>query len=121
MVIVTKTSKLMSLNASGKFGFTSAAGFARCGHSRCGASKDFGGVYQSKKTAVGHRTSRMRYYRPTNPQTVLQQAWRTIFASGWAEYNMLTDEQKVLLSKEARLLRLSGPQLFMRRWLQANR
>jgi len=120
MVIVATTGKLMSLHARGKFGFTAAAGFARCGYSRCGSSKDFGGIYQKKKTFVGNRVSRMRYYRPTNPQTETQQAWRAVLAAGWTEYALLTEDEKVLLSKQARRLRMSGPNLFMRRWLLSN-
>lgn len=118
MVIATKLSKLMSLEARGKIGFSSGAGFARCGYSKCGASKDFGGIYQKKRTFFGNRISRMRYYRPTNPQTETQQSWRAQLTAGWAVYFALTDEQRVVLSKEARLLRMSGPNLFMRRWLK---
>lgn len=121
MVIVTKTAKLMSLSARGKFGFTAGCGFARCGYSRCGASKLYGGIYQKKRTFVGTRISRERYYRPTNPQTEAQQSWRGVLADGWVEYATLTTDERVLLSKQARPLRLSGPQLFMRRWLLAHR
>lgn len=121
MVIVVNTDKVISLGARGKLGYTAACGLARCGYSRCGSSKDYGGIYQRKKTLAGWRTSRMRYYRPTNPQTETQQSWRAVLTAGWTEYNSLTLDQKLLLSKEARLLRMTGANLFMRRWLQANR
>lgn len=117
-MIISDIEKLASLEIRGQLGFTSGCGLARCGYSRCGASKDYGGVYQRKKTLKGWRTSRMRYYRPTNPQTEAQQNWRANVGLGWEAYALLTDEQKVLLSKQARLLRMSGPNLFMRRWLK---
>lgn len=121
MVIVEGVEKIMSLDARGKIGYTSGAGLARCGYSRCGASKRFGGIYQRKKTLKGWRTSRMRVYNPINPQTETQQAWRSVFADAWVEYATLTSEQKLLLSKEARKYHLSGPQLFLRRYLLAHR
>lgn len=121
MVLISETESLMSLAPRGTFGFTAAAGFARCGYSRCGASKLFGGIYRRQKTQTGWQNSRGRYMRPTNPQTETQQAWRAVFAAGWDGYNALTSDEKKLLSKQARNYRLSGPQLYMRRWLQQNR
>jgi hypothetical protein len=118
MVIVIDMGKVMSLDVRGQIGFTSGCGLARCGYSRCGASKDFGGIYQRKKTLAGWRTSRMRYYRPTNPQTEPQQDWRAELTAGWEAYSALTSEEKVVLSRKARLLRMSGPNLFMRKWLK---
>lgn len=63
----------------------------------------------------------MNFYGPSNPQTPTQQAWRSVFTDGWVQYALLTPDEKALLSSEARRYRMSGPNLFMRRWLQANR
>lgn len=121
MVIALTTEKLLSLSARGKLGYTAGVGFARCGYSRCASSKRFGGIYQRKITRAGGATSRMRYYAPANPQTEAQQDWRAIFATGWEAYALLTPDEKVILSKEARNYRMTGPNLFMRRFLQSNR
>src|SRR5574337_392216 len=107
-MIVDKKTALVSLNARGKLGYTAAVGFARCGISRCGSSKLYGGIYQRKKTLNGWRTSRMRYYRPSNPQTTAQQAWRSIFASGLTAWRALTDDERKLLSKQALSYRMTG-------------
>jgi len=105
----------------GQAGFTAGAGLARCGHSRCGANKDFGGIYQRKKTLTGWDTSRMRVYRPSNPQTTAQQAWRAKFAVGISGYQALTADEKIALNKEARRYRQSGLTLFMSRYLASVR
>ncbi len=121
MVVNQTTSRFLALSVRGKMGFTGAVGMARAGYSKAGASKQFGGIYQRKKTKKGWRTSRMRYYNPSNPQTETQQAWRAVLASGWEAYALLTTDEKVLLSKQARLRRMTGPNLFMSRWLQSHR
>lgn len=119
MTIVLGTGKLMSLDARGKFAYSGGLGAIRLGYTRLGFYSPFHGVYQRKHTFVGPRISRMRYYRPTNPQTPTQQAWRAKMAEGWSGYNALTTPEKVQLSKEARKYRLSGPQLYMSRYLQS--
>lgn len=120
-MLVAPLQQTSSLSVRGRVGFSAAAGFARCGYSRCAAPADFGGVYQRKKTLNGWRTSRMRYYRPANPQTTAQQAWRATFALGISGYQALTPEQKNALKIEARKYRLGALSLYMRRYLQANR
>lgn len=118
-MIVRGVEKAMSLGVRGKLGFCAAAGFARCGYSRAGAPKEYGGIYQKRATSKGKQVSRTRYYRPTNPQTEAQQAWRAKMAEMWGVYNSLTPEEKLALSKKARRYKLSGPQLFASRYLKS--
>jgi len=119
--VVSGMEQGMSLQLRGQLGFNSGCGMARCGYSRCGASKIFGGIYQRTKTLEGWRIVRKRYHRPTNPQTVPQQAWRAVFAAGVSGYQALTSDQKKALNIEARKYRQSGLTLFLRRYLQSNR
>lgn len=121
MVLVTGTDRLMSLGARGRFGYSNGFGRIVYGSSAFGLLSDFCGIYSRKKTKSGHGISRMTFYSPTNPQTPLQQSWRAVFSAGWTQYALLTESDKVRLSIQARRLRMSGPQLFMRRWLCANR
>lgn len=120
-MITSPLEAAMSLDVRGRYGYTAGCGFARAGYSRCGASKELGGIYQRKKTLQGKKLSRMRYYRPTNPQTTAQQNWRSVFADGKTAYDALDDGQRMVLSKEARHYRMTGYNLFMRRWLQGRR
>lgn len=121
MTIITGMDKLMSLDARGLFGYSNGYGLIRFGYNKRGLRTDTAGIYQRKRLANGWGISRMKIYRPTNPQTTTQQNWRAVFAEGWTHYNALTSEQKVLLSKEARNYRMSGANLFMRRWLHSQR
>lgn len=43
-----------------------------------------------------------------------------IFSLGWIAYKSLTPTDKMILSNEARELRLTGPNLFMRRWMKSH-
>lgn len=121
MVLIAGTDKMLSLAVRGRFGYTSGCGMARAGWSKCGSSKDFGGDYQRHRTAKGWGISRAKYRRPTNPQTETQQAWRAIFSAGWSGYNGLTDIEKRALFNEAQHRGMSGPNLYMSRWLQSQR
>lgn len=113
--------RLMSFEPKGSFGFSGGFGLIRYGNTRFGLFEKFCGIYRRQMTARGPGVSRMVFYRPTNPQTPGQQAWRATFASGWPVYNALTPTEKKALSVEARKYRLSGPTLFMRRYLQSHR
>lgn len=119
MVRLSPEEKVMGLRVQGDLGYTSGAGLARCGYSRCGASKLFGGGYQLYHTRNGPEIMRTKYRRPTNPQTPAQQAWRAKMQLAWDGYNSLTTDEKKALSIEARKYRLSGPQLYVKRYLQA--
>lgn len=120
MIITNKAQQIMALDMRGSLGVSVNVGRLRMGFNYLGFDSQFCGIYSAKKTLKGKQLSRMVHYRPSNPRTTAQQDWRAIFAAGWVEYNTLTDEEKLLLSKKARKLRLGGPQLFLRRWLQAH-
>lgn len=120
-MIVEGIEKLYSLSVRGSFGYSNGFGRIRYGKSLYGLFLDACGIYSRKKTLTGFKTSRMSFYAPSNPQTTGQQAWRAVFAAGKVAYDALTTPQKVLLSKEARDYRMTGYNLFMRRYLQANR
>lgn len=121
MVIVTGLEKVMSLDVRGNFGYSGGFGLIALGWCSFGFYNEYSGIYSRKKLAKGWGVSRMRFYGPTNPQTSTQQAWRTIFANGMSAWRSLTTEEKELLSNQARIYRLTGTQLFMKRYLQQHR
>jgi len=132
MAIVIFPYRLLSLDCRGTFGYNSGCGRARLGYSRCGADSVYGGVYQRKvygkgvtlmPSKRGNRwaTSLMKYYRPTNPRTVVQQSWRGIFANAITAWQGLTAVEKDLYSKKARSRGMSGYNLFISHWLQSRR
>lgn len=117
-MLVQGIDKLVSLDVRGKMGFSAGCGIARCGYSRCGASARFGGIYSRKKTLKGWKTSRMKYYAPTNPQTEAQTARRSLFAMGVSAWQGLTDLDKVYYNKVGRKYRMTGFNFFMRWYLR---
>jgi hypothetical protein len=121
MQLISAADRFRAMNIHGQAGFTAAAGFARCGHSRCGASATFGGVYTRVRTLHGWDTARRRYYRPTNPQTIPQQNWRGIFRAGVAAYHALSDAERMVYFKKSRKRGMTGYNLFLANWLQSRR
>lgn len=143
MAIVSVPQTLHSFRARGKFGFGRGYGGSDYGHARYGILDGIGenifygrahygltrthgfagvsGIYSRKRTLKGWAISRMKFYRPTNTQQPAQQAWRSSFADGMAQYALLTAPEKALLSKEGRKRNMLGFNLFMSRWLQSHR
>jgi hypothetical protein len=75
------------------------------------------GIYQMRKCKEGIIPVQMKFYRPTNPQTVPQQANRSkmqIAVSAWQE---LTNEQKEVYNKNAIGQKLTGYNLFIKNHL----
>lgn len=68
----------------------------------------------------GLRHIYMKFYRPVNPQTIPQQAWRGTFADGVAGWQSLTTLQKEEYNKRANSLQMTGYHLYLREWLQSH-
>jgi len=79
------------------------------------------GTYQIKHTHEGPRISHMKLYKPTNPQTVEQQAHRSIFSAGVLLWQSLTIEDKKLYNDRAKQYRFSGFNLFMREYINTQK
>lgn len=91
-------------------------------------------VYDKKRgkgyTLNGHTAGYGRnkygssYYGYTGKTTTQggqkQGAQRVIFLSGWAAWALLSDEEKMILSDEARPLQITGANLFLKRYMDAH-
>lgn len=121
----------LALKLTGQIGPSNSLGEARFGVSKHGDSKPIAGIYQQRRTGYNQHTGpplpgnkriivKMRTYRPTNPQTAPQQAWRAIFASGVSLWQGLTSEQKATYNSAGSRKNLSGFNLYMRGHLRAN-
>ena len=106
-----------SLRVRGKLGFSAGVGFARCGYSRAGCSKDFGGYYQIRHRKRGTFVTRLRYYKPPNAQTETQQTWRSVFADGVQAWKDLTTEDKIFYNSLKYPRGQSGFTRFMSKYL----
>ena len=104
-------------------------GFIRLGHSTFGAIAHVGGVYQKRVTGynnTGRKAHlprkayyvRMRYYRPTNPNTPAQQAGRSKFADAVAGWAALTAAEKEEYNKRAHKLSRRGRNLYISEYMR---
>lgn len=75
---------------------------------------------KNAKRRSGLRHISMKFYRPTNPQTIPQQNWRSTFADGVAGWQSLTTMQKGEYNERAKLLHFTGYHLFLREWLNSH-
>ncbi len=119
MVIVVGLEKLKSLSAKKKFGRPNHYGRSTYGFSPYGLDLPEAGIYQRKRTRKGWQTSRMKFYRPTNPQTPKQQAGRAKFAAGVTEWHNLTEGARQAYNQSAKAYRITGYNLFLREWLKS--
>ena len=104
-------------------------GFIRLGHSTFGAIAHVGGVYQKRVTGynnTGRKAHlprkayyvRMRYYRPTNPNTPAQQAGRSKFADAVAGWAALTAAEKEEYNKRAHKHSRRGRNLYISEYMR---
>ena len=104
-------------------------GFIRLGHSTFGTIAHVGGVYQKRVTGynnTGRKAHlprkayyvRMRYYRPTNPNTPAQQAGRSKFADAVAGWAALTAAEKEEYNKRAHKLSRRGRNLYISEFMR---
>lgn len=121
MTHVSDTEALVSLGTRGTFGFSCGFGAIRFGNARYGYFSEYAGIYKRHRVRGGWGVSRGQFYRPMNPRTPTQQAWRTVFADAWGVYNSLTPDQKAILYAQARKKSMTAANLFMSQWLTSHR
>ncbi|MES2382888.1 MAG: hypothetical protein V4538_17705 [Bacteroidota bacterium] len=113
-----KLGKLRSLDARGKFGRSGGFGRIAFGWNWFGFYNWFCGIYSKKYYFGKPYISRMKFYRPTNPQTPTQQAWRATFADAMTAWGALSAPQKEPYIKRAKKLQMTGANLFLKQYLR---
>jgi len=78
------------------------------------------GIYQMRRCKEGRIPVQMKFYRPTNPRTEIQQANRTKMANAVLAWQALTPEQKEVYNKLAQGKQLHGYNLFLKNHLLSN-
>lgn len=74
-----------------------------------------------RRMVRGQKVSiRMKFYRPTNPETEPQQANRAKFAAAMSAWGALTENQKSGYIKRAKKRGMNGWGLFIREYYQNN-
>lgn len=78
------------------------------------------GIYQMRMTKRGKVPVKMKFYAPTNPQSVAQEANRAKFAAAMSAWGALTDSQKAAYNVRAKRRGMFGWGLFIREYYQAS-
>lgn len=116
---------------SNKLGRGAGYGFARRGDGRYGDTQRLGGVYQrrlagfKRSPADNSKThyytyTRMRYYRPSNPQTEIQQANRSKFTDAVEAWALLTTVEKSVYNDRGKKLNRIGRNIFISEYMHSD-
>lgn len=122
---------MAGLEVRGKMNQSNGFGFSVLGVARLGEDRRQGGIYQKRRLGYNNKTGKppansghyfvkSRSYAPANPQTVDQQARRTIFAMGMEEWKNLTPDEKTVYNKRARRRGKIGRWLWMSEYLRGH-
>lgn len=90
------------------------------GKHKYAGDKEFYGIYQRRTGVNGKITVRRKFYIPSNPKTVPQQANRSKFADAVNFWQGLTDQQKAEYNKRVAHKNFSGYNLCIREYLSSN-
>jgi len=109
-----------SFGLSGKLGSPAGCGMATAGQARCGGDYRTYGIWQMRNIRRGKVPVKMKFYTPTNPRSVAQQANRQKFANAQAAWMALTPPEKLGYTTRAKRRSMFGWGLFIREYYQEN-
>lgn len=115
---VTGTSKLLSIDARGKFGRSGGFGRIAFGYNFFGFYSWYAGIYQKRYFYGEPYLSKSKFYRPTNPKTLVQMNWRYTYSWGIYLWQNLDLKTKKSYNKRALKKKMSGYNLFISEWLK---
>ena len=119
MTVINSTTNCIACETRGKIGKPYLCGLRNNGDYIYGQDQPKWGIYQIR-TRGGKRVHvQCIHYKPTNPQTVPQQANRAKFAAGVLAWQGLTTEQKNVYNEIAKKKRNSGYALYLREYMLA--
>lgn len=117
MAFVKQIGSMPIIQARGKLGRPNGVGRFMFGWSKLGEFFEGAGYYRIDGRWGTQRVSKMRHYRPHNPQTSEQQSWRGTFADGVTAWKALSAGEKLAWNKRKNPPRMSGFCRFMREYL----
>lgn len=120
---------MAGLQQSGSIRRGDGLGAVRFGHSAFGVTSHIGGVYQKRVTGYNNYGRRehlprrayyvkMRYYRPTNPNTPAQQSRRSLFGDAMRAWQSLSAADKQYYNSKANRLSRRGFNLYVSEYMR---
>lgn len=118
---LTTEEQILFPQATKRFGFSNLFGKIFFGFARFGEENSYAGIYRHT-SYYGKRTwQKILMNWPTNPQTVPQQAWRSVFTDAITAWHGLTSDQKIAWKVKGMRKRLPGYNMFISSYLQSHR
>ncbi len=109
------------IDIRGKLGRGGGFGRVTFGYNFFGFYSMYSGIYQKKYYFGTPYISKMKFYRPTNPRTESQQAWRAIFADGKSAWSSLDPETKEQYRLKGQRRKMTGMNFFLSKYLKEHR
>jgi len=78
------------------------------------------GIYQMRMTKRGKVPIKMKFYAPTNPRSIAQQANRQKFTDAMTAWQALTAAERKMYNDRAKRRSMFGWGLYIREYYQAN-
>lgn len=103
----------LNVGQSGSIRTIGGFGNIRFGVSGFGIDSYVGGVYQARRHNGRKFWVKMKYYRPTDPKTDLQQANRQKMADAVASWQALPESEKNVWRERGKKLRRKGYNLYI--------
>lgn len=117
MAVLNFPDALISASARKRFGRPNQYGQIVYGVSMYGEENNYTGIYQTRPSKKGRVQVLERFYVPTNPQSVPQQANRSKFADAIAAWQALSPSQKEFFRLKSYGKRMSGYNVFLHEYL----
>lgn len=114
---LTKEDRILGPDLRGPFGGYKAYLRGDITWAEAEATIPHAGIYQVRRVNGKKIPYKLKFYRPTNPQTVNQQSRRAVFADGIIHWRALTSDEKKSLNIRARRVRMSGYNLYLREYM----
>lgn len=109
------------IDIRGKLGRGGGFGRITFSYNYFGFYSKYSGIYSKKYYFGAPYISKMKFYRPTNPRTETQQAWRSVFADGKNAWSSLDPETKEQYRLKGMRRKMSGMNFFLSEYLKSHR
>lgn len=109
------------IDIRGKLGRGGGFGRVTFSYNFFGFYSKYSGIYSKKYYYGDPYISKMKFYRPTNPQTEAQQAWRDVFADGKIAWDSLDPETKEQYRLKGQKRKMTGYNFFQSEYLKSHR
>ncbi len=109
------------IDIRGSLGRGGGFGRVALGFNYFGLYSRYSGIYQKKYYFGKPYISKMKFYRPTNPQTEAQQAWRAVFASAKGAWTSLDPETKEAYRLRGQRKQMTGMNFYISEYLKSHR